>query len=105
MPVVFTMVRTLSSHFLLLFNSTVQLPELMLLRAMHDVGCDDIYIIVTDLTRTEMDAVTEYFKLVCRHAFGRVCKPSMERRIQHERMNITNTPTSLCLTVLFQICE
>ncbi|KAE9408843.1 hypothetical protein BT96DRAFT_962515 [Gymnopus androsaceus JB14] len=74
MPVVFTM-----------------LPELMLLRAMHDVGCDDIYIIVTDLTRTEMDAVTEYFKLVCRHAFGRVCKPSMERRIQHEHMRITHT--------------
>lgn len=58
----------------------------MLLRAMHDVGCDDIYIIVTDLTRNEMDEVSEYFKLVCRHAFGRVCKPSMERLIQHERM-------------------
>jgi len=32
-----------------------------------------------------MDDVTEYFKLVCRNAFGRTVKPSMERRIQYER--------------------
>lgn len=57
----------------------------MLLRAMHDRGCEEIFIIVTDLQRQEMDEVTEYFKLVCRHAFGQ-CKPSMERRIQLERM-------------------
>jgi hypothetical protein len=62
-----------------------QLPELMLLRGMHDSGCDEIFIIVTDLKRQEMDDVTAYFKLVCRHSFGRTCKPSMERRIQYER--------------------
>jgi hypothetical protein len=58
----------------------------MLLRGMHDSGCDEIYIIVTDLKRQEMDDVTEYFKLVCKHSFGRPCKPSMERKILHERM-------------------
>jgi len=58
----------------------------MLLRGMHDTGCDEIYIIVTDLKRQEMDDVSEYFKLVCRHSFGRSCKPSMESRIQFERM-------------------
>jgi hypothetical protein len=57
----------------------------MLLRGMHDAGSDDIWIIVTDMKQQEMDDATEYFKLVCRHAFGRTCKPSMERRIQHER--------------------
>jgi len=31
-----------------------QLPELMLLRGMHDHGCDDIFIIVTDMKRAEM---------------------------------------------------
>ena len=30
----------------------------MLLRGMHDHGCDDIYIIVTDMKRQEMDDVT-----------------------------------------------
>jgi len=74
MPVVFTM-----------------LPELMLLRGMHDVGCEEIYIIVTDLKRQEMDDVTEYFKLVCRNTFGRTCKPSMERTIQYEHMRICHT--------------
>jgi len=74
MPVVFTM-----------------LPELMLLRGMHDTGCDEIYIIVTDLKRQEMDDVTEYFKLVCRYCFGRNCKPSMEARIQHEHMRLSHT--------------
>ncbi|KAF5380692.1 hypothetical protein D9757_007038 [Collybiopsis confluens] len=67
------------------------LPELLLLRAMHDVGCDEIFIIVTDLQRQEMDEITEYFKLVCRHAFGRaVCKPSMKQHIQLEHMRITH---------------
>lgn len=88
MPVVFTMVR---DHTLSLLTRALvlifvpQLPELMLLRGMHDSGCDEIFIVVTDLKRQEMDDVTEYFKLVCRHAFGRSCKPSMERRIQYER--------------------
>src|SRR3984957_13226474 len=57
----------------------------MLLRGMHDHGCVAIYIIVTDIMRQQMDDVTEYFKLVCRNAFGRTVKPSMERRIQYER--------------------
>lgn len=58
----------------------------MLLRGMHDSGCDEIFIIVTDLKRQEMDDVTEYFKLVCRHAYGRTCKPSLESKIFYERM-------------------
>ncbi|EIW81204.1 hypothetical protein CONPUDRAFT_165415 [Coniophora puteana RWD-64-598 SS2] len=74
MPVVFTM-----------------LPELMLLRGMHDHGCDDIYIIVTDMKRQEMDDVTEYFKLVCQQTIGRTCKPSMERKIQYEHMRLSHT--------------
>lgn len=58
----------------------------MLLRAMHDHGCDDIYIIVTDLKRQEMDDVTEYFKLVCRYAYGgRTRKPSIASQIQYDR--------------------
>lgn len=58
----------------------------MLLRGMHDHGCDDIYIIVTDLKRREMDDVTEYFKLVCRYAYGgRTCKPSIASGIQYDR--------------------
>ncbi|TFK17072.1 hypothetical protein FA15DRAFT_676323 [Coprinopsis marcescibilis] len=74
LPVVFTM-----------------LPELMLLRGMHDTGCDEIFIIVTDLKRQEMDDVTEYFKLVCRYCFGCPCKPSIERKIQHEHMRLSHT--------------
>lgn len=74
MPVVFTM-----------------LPELMLLRGMHDVGCDDIYIIVTDLKRQEMDDITEYFKLICANAYGRTCKPSVEQTIRLENMRLTHT--------------
>ncbi|KAF8555267.1 hypothetical protein OG21DRAFT_932561 [Imleria badia] len=75
MPVVFTM-----------------LPELMLLRGMHDHGGDDVYIIVTDLKRQEMDDVTEYFKLVCRHAYGgRTCKPSIASQIQYEHMRLCHT--------------
>ncbi|KAJ7069491.1 hypothetical protein C8F01DRAFT_1112943 [Mycena amicta] len=74
MPIVFTM-----------------LPELMLLRGMHDAGCDEIYIIVTDLKRQEMDDVTAFFKLVCRNTFGRTCKPSMEQQIQYEHMRISHT--------------
>ncbi|CAA7271516.1 unnamed protein product [Cyclocybe aegerita] len=74
MPVVFTM-----------------LPELMLLRGMHDTGCDEIYIIVTDLKRQEMDDVAEYFKLASRYCFGRPCKPSIEERIQREHMRLSHT--------------
>ncbi|KAF8133691.1 hypothetical protein EV363DRAFT_1324383 [Boletus edulis] len=75
MPVVFTM-----------------LPELMLLRGMHDLGCDDVYIIVTDLKRQEMDDVTEYFKLVCRYAYGgRTCKPSITSQIQYDHMRLCHT--------------
>ncbi|KAF9053063.1 hypothetical protein BJ165DRAFT_1445259 [Panaeolus papilionaceus] len=74
MPVVFTM-----------------LPELMLLRGMHDTGCDEIYIIVTDLKRKEMDDVAEYFKLVSKHCFGAGCKPSMEERILREHMRLSHT--------------
>lgn len=33
-----------------------------------------------------MNDVTEYFKLVSRYCFGKSCKPSMEARIQQERM-------------------
>jgi len=73
MPVVFTM-----------------LPELMLLRGMHDHRCDDIFIIVTDLKRQEMDDVTEYFKLVCKHTFGRTLKSSMEQKLLYEHMRLTH---------------
>jgi hypothetical protein len=87
MPVVFTMVRRLCILIFIHISYIIQLPELMLLRGMHDqeYGCDDIYIIVTDMKRQEMDDATEYFKLVCRHTFGRTCKPSIERQIQLER--------------------
>ncbi|KAF8628647.1 hypothetical protein AX15_003779 [Amanita polypyramis BW_CC] len=74
MPVVFTM-----------------LPELMILRGMHDIGCDEIYVIVTDLKRQEMDDVTEYFKLACRYGFGRGCKLSIERYLQYEHMRLSHT--------------
>jgi hypothetical protein len=57
----------------------------MLLRGMHDHGCDDIFIIVTDMKRTEMDAATEYFKFVCQYTFGQTVKHDMEREIQHRR--------------------
>ncbi len=85
MPVVFTMVRESTRVIKENWLNFIQLPELMILRGMHDTGCDEIFIIVTDLKRQEMDDVTEYFKLVCRQAFGRTCKPSMERKIQYER--------------------
>ena len=89
MPVVFTMVRVYLFSKISFAHLLIQLPELMLLRGMHDTGCDEIFIIVTDLKRQEMDDVTEYFKLVCRYCFGRSCKPSMEARIQHERTSLT----------------
>lgn len=56
----------------------------MLLRGMHDRGCDDIYVIVTDLKRNEMDQVTEYFKYVCQNTAGGHCKPSVEQKINHD---------------------
>lgn len=96
MPVVFTMVR--SCFFLISLLSTplrygrLQLPELMLLRGMHDHRCDDIFIIVTDLKRQEMDDVTEYFKLVCKNTFGRTLKPSMEQKLLYERQSSRHTP-------------
>ncbi|KIY71989.1 hypothetical protein CYLTODRAFT_418367 [Cylindrobasidium torrendii FP15055 ss-10] len=67
------------------------LPELMILRGMHDLGCDEIFIIVTDLKRQEMDEVTEYFKLVCRNTFGRTCKDRIRQQIQLENMRISHT--------------
>lgn len=87
MPVVFTMVHDLCLLQTTLLSQTIviQLPELMLLRGMHDTGCDEIYIIVTDLKKQEMDDITEYFKKVSRYCFGRSCKPSIERQIRYER--------------------
>lgn len=67
----------------------------MLLRGMHDHGCDDVYIIVTDLKRQEMDDVTEYLKLVCRYAYGgRTCKPSIASQIQYNRSSSISCPES-----------
>ncbi|KAF8482387.1 hypothetical protein DFH94DRAFT_627293 [Russula ochroleuca] len=74
MPVVFTM-----------------LPELMLLRGMHDHGCDDIFIIVTDMKRAEMDAATEYFKFVCQYTFGRAVKQDTEREIHYRHARLKHT--------------
>jgi hypothetical protein len=67
------------------------LPELMLLRGMHDTGCDEIYIIVTDLKKQEMDDVTEYFKMVSPYCFGRSCKQSIENQIQYAHMRLSHT--------------
>jgi hypothetical protein len=52
---------------------------------MHDLGCDDIFIIVTDMKRAEMDAATEYFKFVCQHTFGQTVKHNTEREIHYRR--------------------
>jgi hypothetical protein len=54
---------------------------------MHDHGCDDIFIIVTDMKRAEMDAATEYFKFVCQHTFGQTVKHkhNTEREIHYRR--------------------
>jgi hypothetical protein len=57
----------------------------MLLRGMHDHGCDDIFIIVTDMKRAEMDAATEYFKFVCQYTFGQTVKQDTEREIHYRR--------------------
>ncbi|KAI0354884.1 hypothetical protein OH77DRAFT_1455685 [Trametes cingulata] len=67
------------------------LPELMLLRGMHDRGCDEIYVIVTDLKRHEMDQVTEYFQYVCQHTSSGYLKPSVERKINHDYIQLTST--------------
>ena len=75
----------------------MQLPELMLLRGMHDHGCDDIFIIVTDMKRAEMDAATEYFKFVCQYTFGRTVKRTAEREIHYRRENICCWPPCLPL--------
>ncbi|KAI0755051.1 hypothetical protein C8Q80DRAFT_1216809 [Daedaleopsis nitida] len=66
------------------------LPELMLLRGMHDRGCDDIYVIVTDLKRNEMDQVTEYFKYVCQNTAMGFCKPSVEQKINRDYILLNN---------------
>lgn len=57
----------------------------MLLRGMHDGGCDDIYIIVTDLKRQEMDDVTAYFELATKYAISQRRRNSIEQQIQTER--------------------
>jgi hypothetical protein len=59
----------------------------MLLRGMHDHGCDDIHIIVTDLKRQEMDDVARYFRVLCESTYHRFSglKPSVERQIELER--------------------
>ena len=57
----------------------------MLLRGMHDRGCDEIYVIVTDLKRQEMDQVTDYFTYVCRNTANGPCKASVEQKINHDR--------------------
>lgn len=88
--------------------AVVQLPELMLLRGMHDheYGCEDIYIIVTDMKRQEMDDATEYFKLVCRNTFGRTCKPSIARQIQFERkFSPISSISDSCKRSTIQICD
>jgi len=86
MPVVFTMVRSVGYMRLLLrTDNLIQLPELMLLRGMHDHGCDDIFIIVTDMKRAEMDAATEYFKFVCQYTFGQTVKQDTAREIYYRR--------------------
>jgi len=79
----------------------------MLLRGMHDHRCDDIFIIVTDLKRQEMDDVTEYFKLVCKNTFGRTLKPSMEQKLLYERQSLRHTFAFWPLTGPFclQICD
>ncbi|KAL6303485.1 hypothetical protein BKA93DRAFT_787532 [Sparassis latifolia] len=77
------------------------LPELMLLRGMHDRGCDDVYVIVTDLKRNEMDQVTDYFKYVCQNAAGGACKPSVEQKINHDHMHLTHTLDRLRRTPCF----
>jgi hypothetical protein len=61
----------------------------MLLRGMHDGGCDDIYIIVTDLKKQEMDDVTAYFQLVANYSVSRKRKESIRRQIQIERTSVS----------------
>jgi protein tyrosine phosphatase len=61
----------------------------MLLRGMHDGGCDDIYIIVTDLKKQEMDDVTAYFQLVASYSVSRKQKGSIRRQIQIERTSLS----------------
>lgn len=74
----------------------------MILRGMHDTGSDDVWIIVTDMKRQEMDDVTAYFQLVCRHSFGRDCKQSMEEKIQLERASCSAQVFLCVLTSFFR---
>ncbi|KAH9922862.1 uncharacterized protein BXZ73DRAFT_91575 [Epithele typhae] len=76
MPVIFSMVSVRVTSF--------HEAQLMLLRGMHDRGCDDIYVIVTDLKRHEMDQVADYFQYVCQNTATGNCKPSVERKINHD---------------------
>ncbi|OJT14681.1 hypothetical protein TRAPUB_8734 [Trametes pubescens] len=85
MPVIFSMVCT-HPHCRARRQApeVPQLPELMLLRGMHDRGCDEIYVIVTDLKRHEMDQVSEYFQYVCQNTSSGYCKSSAEQKINHD---------------------
>ncbi len=56
----------------------------MFLRGMHDTGCDDIYIIVTDLKRQEMDDATAYFQLSAQYAVSGRRKNDTEQQMQYE---------------------
>lgn len=56
----------------------------MLLRGMHDTGCDDIYIIVTDLKRQEMDDATAYLQLSTQYAVSGRRKTDIEQQMQYE---------------------
>lgn len=78
----------------------------MLLRGMHDGGCDDIYIIVTDLKRQEMDDVTGYFELATEYAISRTRRNSIEQQIQSECASSIPTPMFLpFITALVSSCE
>lgn len=67
----------------------------MLLRGMHDHGCDEIFIIVTDLKRQEMDDVTEYFKFACHHTAAGPCKYSIEQKINQDCERCCTLPLAI----------
>lgn len=80
----------------------------MLLRGMHDGGCDDIYIIVTDLKKQEMDDVTAYFQLVTSYTVSRKQKERIRRQIQIERAFLSppfrKMPTENIWKFGYQMC-
>ena len=51
---------------------------------MHEHGCDDVWIIITQLTEMELDDITDYFKLVCQLK-EEACDPDLESKIRNER--------------------